>query len=607
MSRSLLLGSMLLAAASLAGCERAKDTSGPDKPNLVWIVFDALRARNLSGYGYERRTSPNLDALARRGVSFENVHAQDYKTRGSVPQYMTGRYFPVPGFITFWPEGWRQRPAEERYVAEIMRANGYRSVMFTAHGFFGQGSRIHRSFDAVNPGVERRPEDLEDLNAAIGRWLEDEASHPFFLYVHAMDTHFPHRLGPPYDRWLDPDHPPGRLPYGQTPDGAYSPADQEYLRGLYDGSILRADQRLGELLALLEAAGELERTLVLISSDHGELLAEDGRTVGHFPDRTPDEGFHVPLILAGPGIEPSPPVGALAQNVDIVPTLVDLLELETQARFDGRSLLPLLGGSPAPHEFVYSRSRWPKGRVHILRDAEAKYVLKSAGADAEAVEELWEIPDLVGSRRPFSGDVEAKRAVMRERLEHHVLPSLRAYQALPAVEPQIFVADIPYPVPEGGLSPRSAYVDAGEVSEAADDRWTVGNGRVSSCAFEEDAPPLTLTLEVPNEVYRVEMQLRAEPRGDGREGAASALRVKAQDDTRFRRIAFEASRAGAQGLVEIGEYEVDDGSFVLTLDEGDPALCATGGRLQFVPRGFGRESGITDALLERLKTLGYVE
>ena len=175
----ILFGSMLLWVASFAGCTRDTETR------------------------IDRGDKPNLDALAARGALFENVHAQYHKRRGSVPQYMTGRYFPVPGFIGFWRESWRKRLLEERYIGEILTANGYQSVMFTAHGFFGQGSRIHSSFDEVKPGAEDRPQ-------------------------------------------------------GRTDDGNYSVEDQEYLRGLYDGSILRADERLGELFAMLEAEDELE-------------------------------------------------------------------------------------------------------------------------------------------------------------------------------------------------------------------------------------------------------------------------------------------------------------------------------------------------------------
>jgi len=170
----ILFGSMLLWVASFAGCTRDTETH------------------------IDRGDKPNLDALAARGALFENVHAQYHKRRGSVPQYMTGRYFPVPGFIGFWRESWRKHPLEECYIGEILTANGYQSVMFTAHGFFGQGSRIHSSFDEVKPGAEERPNDLEMLNALVGSWLKSRGSGPFFLYIHAMDTHFPHQLPPHY-------------------------------------------------------------------------------------------------------------------------------------------------------------------------------------------------------------------------------------------------------------------------------------------------------------------------------------------------------------------------------------------------------------------------
>jgi arylsulfatase A-like enzyme len=601
-----LVGWILAMAIAVAGCRGSDDVEADGRPNLVWILLDTLRAQNLSAYGYDRGTSPNMDALGARGALFEQAFSQSYRTRFSVPQYLTGRLFPVPGFIGFWQETWRQRPAEERYIGEILRENGYRTVMFTAHGLFAPGDRVHSSFEEVNPGARHLPGNFRDLNVLIGDWLDSRDAGPFFLYVHAMDTHFPHRLRPPHDRWLDPDHGRVELQYQPPQQGSYSDADREYLRGLYDGSIFYADEQVGRLLSALESEGELENTLFVISSDHGEMLAEDGVTVGHGPHATTDELFRVPLIIAGPGIETPRRVEEPVQVIDIVPTLVELMGLETGASMDGQNLVPLILGAGTGRGFAYSATVGAGGRVHLIRDSEARYLRRDAQQSELPAEELWAAPDLAGARQPFLGS-EAKLAEMRQRLDAEIVPRLAALLELPLVEPRIFVIDLPGPGAAGGISPDSAYVRSEPASQPPAGRWLIEDGSISVCPDGGDAPAVTIAWQVPNGSYRVSVRLQALPRPDGGDGAGSAVGVRAQDDTSFHEVAFESRRTGAVEYVELGQYEVSNETFRATLDEVDPGFCASAGRLQFTPMQFVERQGITGEQVERLRALGYLD
>ena len=123
--------------------------TGMTKPNVVWILLDGCRTKNLGCYGYERAVSPTIDALAAGGVLFKQQFAQASKTFFSVPSYMTGKYFPVPCFSNRYNKTvlYKRPPADELLFGEIMRENGYTSAMFTNMPLFLPTDRLSKSFD----------------------------------------------------------------------------------------------------------------------------------------------------------------------------------------------------------------------------------------------------------------------------------------------------------------------------------------------------------------------------------------------------------------------------------------------------------------------------
>jgi hypothetical protein len=358
----------------------------------------------------------------------------------------------------------------------------------------------------------------------------------------------------------------------------------------------------------------LERSIVIISSDHGEILAEDGTTFGHPPNVTPDELYHVPLIMAGPGIPGQRRIGELSQNIDIVPTLLELLGLEAAAEHHGHSQAAAIRkeSSQPTHDYVVSRSAWGGGEIYMLRDLAVKYVHRENGDD-EPIEELWRVPDRLAAASEALPSTESTLEIMRGRLRDDVLPLRRAYEALPLDDRRVFVSSLPLQAGRViGLSPEGAIVQGETAGANSDGRWSVGANRIESCAFSEDAPPLTLRLQVPNGRYRVWMDVTARPRQQGAEGYASAMRVRAQHESEFRTLRHMASRDGGSDFQALGVHTVADGVFEVTLDEGDPTLFATTrGRFVFEPEADqSGDDGVLDHLsrsLERLRALGYVE
>lgn len=337
------------------------------RPNIVLITIDALRADHVSAYGYGRRTTPALDALAADpdGVLFENAWAHAPSTRYSVPAILTGRY---PSAISWGPPHLHWPPEvlpENRLLSEMLAERGYHTTALLSYHYFERGWGLGQGFSdydthlltlhslggdpaATNGSSARELADLaiQKLSALVPAANE----RPFFLWIHFYDPHY--RYEP---------HPP---PPGETAFGNGHPTEMD----LYDGEIRYTDQHLSRVLDFLRESAAWPRTLVMVTADHGEGFGEHG--LG--PDRR--HGYHlyanqtrVPLILRVPGLaqaaaaqavstprRPKTPVG----HIDIAPTLLHLASGHDPASFEpqllGTSLVPrLLAPKDDPNACVF--------------------------------------------------------------------------------------------------------------------------------------------------------------------------------------------------------------------------------------------------------------
>lgn len=593
------------APASTPAPEPAPPSSPPvatprtdTRPNIVWILLDTLRAKNISAYGYPKSTSPNLDALAAQGLLFEQHYAQGNETLVSVPSYMTGRYFPVfCQSVGSWRQLAKAPPPEEKLFPEIARENGYHTAAFSSHPFYRQGSRLYTAFDEYHfirggtPGVNAHMgEVLQEVNA----WLAAPRDKPFLLYVHVMDVHFPHPLRKGFLDGIDVNHPRAiELQGSGTPP--YDEADQAFLQALYDNSIRFADRGVGLLCQALQAAGHWDNTLILVGSDHGELLAEDGQTVGHPNAATADEVFHVPLLLSGPGVPEGVRVAAGTENADIVPTLVDLLGFNTAATFDGQSLLKLIADPGLARPFIL-------GKAEGTTDARPALVLRSPSVkwiytENPAHRKVWRVPDAAGARQPLEaaeGPANFTTAMLAP-LE----AGWAAYAALPIGQPPVFTEGFPAPAGQ-----ETAYVAGTE--DWTDNRWNWKGTQLASCGWREDAPPITFVFEVPPGTYEIELELVT---GEREEHPASTFQVRAMGEATFRRVSSSVDQEGYNyyRLAPLGRYSVPDGRFEITFDDVQDGAWSVAHGLRFIPEGMQAPTAEEHGQgLEALRSLGYL-
>jgi arylsulfatase A-like enzyme len=294
--------------------------------NVVFILVDTLRADRLSLYGYERRTTPVIDDLANHGIVFERVIAQSSWTKTSMASLWTGTYPAAHGVLRFD----NAIPDDAVMPAEIFKAAGYRTVGIWRNGWVAPNFGFDQGFDVYfnpkagadarlqrhSPGVASIAGTDEDLFVAARDFLEHFGQEKFFLYLHLMDLH----------QYVFDDDADA---FGPT----YSDA--------YDKAIDWTDRVIGAIVDALDTEGVLPRTVIAISSDHGEAFLEHGRE-GHAYDLY-REVVEVPYVIIPPLIlDRGIRVEETIANVDVWPTLLDLVGLPPLRGVDGRSMLPLV-------------------------------------------------------------------------------------------------------------------------------------------------------------------------------------------------------------------------------------------------------------------------
>lgn len=331
--------------------------------NVLMIVVDTLRADHLGCYGYARKTSPHIDALASEGVLCERVFAAGIPTHPAFVTLFTGQYPITHGVVAHG--GHVEAPRSAPWLPELMLKNGRTTCAIdnlaeTRLGF-GRGYEFY-----IDP-TRNRPlyinADNRLLNQRATPWLEQHKREPFFMLVHYWDPHTPY-LPPrayrtlfykgdpcdPHNRSLEgmETHPLGKL-WRETwfnQLGGHI-TDAAYIEALYDGEIRYCDEGIGALLQTLGQLGLTEKTLVIITSDHGELMYRHGIFFDHHG--LYDGNLRVPLILRHPSLAPRR-VPELMASPDITPTLLELCGIAPPDPIEGASFAPCLRGeSAAPH------------------------------------------------------------------------------------------------------------------------------------------------------------------------------------------------------------------------------------------------------------------
>ena len=353
--RALPICALAALASLVAGCGRP---GFPERPNILLITIDTLRADHLSSYGYPRATSPVIDRLAAEGVRFDQAAVQWPKTGPSFASMFTATYPKDNGIVR---KIGIPVPLEYRMLAEELRDMGYSTHAVVANGAAGSDFNFDQGFDTYIETWKLDPtEALPDPSRADGVTALAEAvlagidrDRPYFLWVHYLDPHFPYTPPEPWsdkfqdDEFFEPireleiDPKANKrdlvgIGYGQVLDGR---TDLGFYVARYDAEIAFNDHHLGRLLDTMEEDGWLENTLTVLTSDHGESLGEHWYMFDHgrFSFQT---CLRVPLIFHFPGVIDPAVVEEPVELIGLTPTLLEAAgrELPEGRWAQGRSL-----------------------------------------------------------------------------------------------------------------------------------------------------------------------------------------------------------------------------------------------------------------------------
>lgn len=383
-----------------------------NRPNVILLTIDTLRADMLSCYGYDRRTTPNLDRLSKSGTRFTQAITGGSWTQAAFPVLLTSSYASNYGGC-LGPLA-RERPSP----VEALAIHGYSTSGFSTSPLLSEIYGYHRGFDHFadliptesDPplrhikggqrllrepmthyvsgmfGMRMRPARLyrtaSDVTDSICQWLNNSnSSTPFFVWGHYMDIHWPYHqeemLNHPKDiaqAWRDLAHLHDVNWCGESVTDAQR---DRYVR-LYELALQYTDAQIGRLLDYLDNSAHASNTIVIITSDHGEEFLEHGRW-GHWENNLYDEILKVPLIIHLPGQSDQQMVHRQVRTLDIMPTVLDLCDCPTPTGIEGTSLMPFLTQLEARYEAEHAISEMWRNTWHIIavRTESFKYIWNS--------------------------------------------------------------------------------------------------------------------------------------------------------------------------------------------------------------------------------------
>jgi len=371
--------------------------AGSERPDVYLITVDALRADDMSLYGYQRPTTPNLQRFAERAFVFDHFFANATFTDPATTSIETGR-LPWTHRV-FHQGGFLRGPGEQENLARLLQQHGYYTAMIASNYFASPfHHRTQDSYDAVelggyggDPDVWERATNLAGFNtlytlsgpllkpiSILRRYLEalpwstryagpelafdrarallerQDTAQPHFVWTHILPPHDPYVPPPAYrGRFLTGNKLTRKYDFlGLRTDAPPSGVSVAELRARYDEHICYADHVIGDFLDWLDQTGRLDRSIVIVTADHGESFEHNWFT--HGGPYLYNDLIRIPLLVHLPGHKQGSRISQTAEQVDLLPTILDLVGGQTPSWSEGTSLVPALEGRSLPQRFLFS-------------------------------------------------------------------------------------------------------------------------------------------------------------------------------------------------------------------------------------------------------------
>jgi len=397
-------------------------------PDIVIVAIDTLRPDHLGCYGYDRATSPEIDALAAESIVFEGAFAAGIPTMPSFTTLLTGLHPYRHGIVSHIS---KRRLAEKILsLPQLLKQRGYITAAYdnlVVQGN-GRGSWFARGYDYYSGFVYKPFTDQgRQLTERALNFIQDDTEHSLFLFMHYWDPHTPYGPLPPYDMLhYEPGSSSTQLAEVKNLHPSYYaallrsmklryPDDYAYIVAQYDGEISQVDVEVGRLIQSLKVRGNWDNTIFLLLSDHGECFGEGGFYFDHHG--LYDAVTHIALLLRLPD-QKARRIKALVSHEDILPTLSELVGLpELPYPLTGTSIVPLLSGkSDTVRSWIISAESTRQASL-ALRTLDWKIILPIV-EDAQG----QPLPDFYGNLRsaePFLFDLRSDFGEQRNLSRDH--------------------------------------------------------------------------------------------------------------------------------------------------------------------------------------------
>ncbi len=371
-----------------------RQSSAARDMNVMLIVCDALRPDRLGCYGYGKKTSPSLDHLAREGVLFKSCYAQAPWTKPSVASLLSSLYPAVHG-VNRWES---VVPDAVTTLPEIMRKAGFITYGCVANPCLKAVFNYRQGFDYFDDYLmqdriyflalrlirEHLPfirtacmrkfnfmahDNIGALNKRLIPWIAKNRDRNFFVYAHYIDTHF-------YDSLLSREKSDEKVLYSRAVLNS----------ALYDEKVGFADKHLGELFRVLKSLGIYDKTLIVVTADHGEAFGEHGNYYGG--QTLYEEEIRVPLIMKyAPLLPAGKAVEEPVMSIDIMPAVLEAAAVPVPVFLDGKSVLPLLRGERGVfHEYIVSDNDIMRAVIKNTGPDKWKYIVTEEMSDEQKAE-----------------------------------------------------------------------------------------------------------------------------------------------------------------------------------------------------------------------------
>jgi len=338
----------------------------PSGPNVLLIIADALRTDHLGCYGYSRPTSPQIDKFAAKALIFEKAMSNAPWTKPSVGSILTSLY-PNEHKAFYWSEN-----LDNGFLtlAEVFRNLNYTTIAVQSNEILTKAHNFNQGFQYYEEMLQQSGEKItEKFNTLLAR----NKKKKFFAYLHYMDTHLPYDASDKFISIFETETIHSSLTDSMKANEirmlnemGLSPEDKQHLINMYDAEIRNIDYNFEKIIDNLKKLGILDKTIIILTSDHGEEFWEHGGLEhGH---SLYNELLHVPLVIKYDSLLPTKRISTYVHLLDLFPTILSLAGIENDFDLSGKDLTPIISkNSPINTELFFEG---------ILYGAEKKAVLK---------------------------------------------------------------------------------------------------------------------------------------------------------------------------------------------------------------------------------------